>query len=119
MASEYGYITVANLESFMACTFDAIDAGYTDSVVEMRISMAERFVNSICHQSFSGTIPDAVVMATTIMAERLMLSLMKSDHPESFNEQPDKDFFDQLINLALEDEKYSPVSSIPMQGLDR
>lgn len=119
MASTYEYITVANLESFMAIDFENTDSGYTDSVVEARITMAERFINSVCHQSFSGTIPDAVVMATTIMAERLMLSLMKSDHPESFNEQPDKDFFDQLINLALEDEKYSPVGSIPMQGLDR
>ena len=119
MASEYGYITVANLESYMAIDFETTDASYTDSVVEMRISMAERTINSLCHQSFSGTIPDAVVSATTIMAERFMLSLMKQDHPQSFKEQVDKDFFDQVINMILEDQKYSPGDSIPMQGIDR
>ena len=40
MASEYGYITVANLESFMAVTFDAISAGYTDTVVEYKQEVA-------------------------------------------------------------------------------
>jgi len=119
MASEYSYITVANLESYMAIDFENTDASYVDSVVEMRISIAERTINSLCHQSFSGTIPDAVVVATTIMAQRLMIELIRKDHPEFDYKLPDKNFFDQIIDVVLDDQKYSPVDSIPQQGIDR
>ena len=37
-----------------------------------KVSVAERWVNEYCGQSFTGTIPDGVVFATLHMAKYLM-----------------------------------------------
>lgn len=74
-ASEYGYITVAQLEAHTGVDYSVLDATFTDGVIEAQISLAERIANDIKRQSYS-TAPDDVVAATYLMAKRLMNNLM-------------------------------------------
>lgn len=76
MVSVYEYITVADLESFTANDYDAVDAAFINAVVDANISMAERWVNSYCKTTFTGTIPDEVVYATTLLADFYMKRLL-------------------------------------------
>jgi hypothetical protein len=79
MASDYGYITEANLEAFMGIDFSAVDSRYTSTVTEMWISTAEQTVNAYCNQSFSGTIPDGVKAATKQIAARVATNQLVRD----------------------------------------
>jgi len=79
MASTYEYIDVSALENFTGHDYSTVDAAYTDDVINANITIAERIVNSLCNQTFSGTIPDEVVSATTIMAASLMRRRMIED----------------------------------------
>jgi hypothetical protein len=58
------------------------------------VSMAERWVNEYCGQSFTGTIPDGVVDATLAMSKYLMNLRMKED---GYN----KDFDTSFIEIEL------------------
>lgn len=117
MASEYGYITVANLESFMAVTFDSIDAAYTDTVVEMNISIAERIVNGYVREPPSSA-TDSMVAATTIIAADLMQNLMFHQGYAT-----DKDAYKERRDAIIKDlvsvDDAVGVDSIPMSGADR
>lgn len=116
MVSEYEYITVANLEAYHIQTYDAVDARYTDAVVEAKISQAERFVRSITDTTTST---DGIKSLVLEYSKYLMELQFHEDHPESFPNPPLLDLFNQMLQLLLEREKYSPVDSIPMQGIDR
>lgn len=76
MASDYEYITVAELETYTGIDYSAKDATFTNGVIEAQISLAERIVNDIKRGSYSGTIPDDVVAATYLLSKRLMNNLM-------------------------------------------
>lgn len=79
MVSVYGYITVANLEAFAIEDYSAIDARYTDAAIEAQITQAERDINTFCHQTFTGTIPDAIVGVCLELAMRMMVKRMVKD----------------------------------------
>ena len=118
MASEYGYITVANLEAYTGINYETTDAGYTDAFVDAQISIAERSVNSMCIEAPSS-VTDGVYAATLILSERLMRNVMVIDGYAEESKQSIIDFFDKLIEIILKPSVYSPVSSVPMQGIDR
>ena len=84
MASEYGYITVANLEAYESTNYGNIDSTlYADANVEAKITIAERIVNGLVGTSYTGTIPDRIISATTIIAAQLMrTSLINNNYME-------------------------------------
>ena len=77
MASTYGYITVANLEGYESTDYGNINSTlYSDANVEAKITIAERIVNGLVGTSYTGTIPDRIVAATTIIAAQLMRNVL-------------------------------------------
>jgi len=77
MVSEYEYITVAELEGYSGIDYSALDATFTDTVIEEQIGIAERICNGIKRGSYtSTTVPDDVEAATFLMSKRLMNNLM-------------------------------------------
>lgn len=118
MASTYEYITVALLEAKSGIDYSGIDAGYTDAFIEAQITAAEEVINGICGQSFTGTIPDGVKVATKVLAQELMEHILVGDKywtEIQYNKQLD----DRLIEMSLSRNFYSPVDSIAMSGIDR
>ena len=102
MVSSYEYITVANLENFANTDYSAVDATYTDTVIESNISQAERLINTYCNTSFSATLPDAVVYVTYHVALRLMHNRMIYDGSNvgmNNNKPFDPIFTDELKEL--------------------
>lgn len=117
MASTYGYITVAILEAFARKDYSAISALYTDAIIEAQISAAEEAVNSICGQSFTGTIADGVKVATKLIAKQFMLNVLYEDGWLTDPPHVTK-FYDETIDAVLKYHHYDPVDSVPMQGID-
>lgn len=117
MASEYGYITVAELETYTGIDYETTKATYTDAFVIERITMAERVVNSMCIQAPGAT--DGAIVATLILSERFMRLQMIIDALATEMKDSVKAFFDYLIEVVLKGDKYSPVSIIPMSGAER
>ena len=75
MVSIYQYITVAELEAYTGMDYSAIDALFTNTVIEAQISNAERMVNGIKRTSYT-TVPDDVEAATYILSQRLMNNMI-------------------------------------------
>lgn len=118
MASEYGYITVANLEAYHVLTYDSVDARYTDAVVEAKISHAEKIVRSLTHIT---TATDGTKSMVIELSKYLMAVQIHSDHPESNIPDPDDKMLYKLFGgkTLLSLESYSPAGAVPMQGIDR
>jgi len=104
----YNYITVSDLEDFTGTDYSAVDSDYTDTVIGAKISNAERIVNSICRDDFSGTIPDGVKAATIQIAANLMHNQLVND---GYAENRIK-AFDKSIEAILEDSKASNNISV-------
>lgn len=116
--SEYRYLTLTGLELFTRKDYSNIDSSYTSGVILAQITTAEQLVNTICGQTFTGTIPDGVQLATKIVAKELMLNILFEDGylPEvPYN----KKFWDDQIMTALNPHLFSYDPSIPMQGIER
>jgi len=118
MASEYGYITVANLENKSGIDYSVRDAAYTDTIIEMNISTAERFVRTQL-TDIPATATDGMVAATLLMSERFMHILMVKDGYVEPELKAIINFFDYTIRLMLNKDEYQPCGPIPMQGIDR
>ena len=116
MASEHGYITVANLEAYHVVTYDAVDALYTDTIVEAKISQAENFIRGITDVT---TVTDGTKALVIEYSKYLMNLQFLEDHPETLREKPTLEVFNMLLTLLYPKETYSPVDSIPCQGVDR
>jgi len=102
MVSVYGYITVAQLESFAAEDYSGRSTSYTDGVIESVITQAERLINVYTNQSFTGTIPDAIVYVTTHVAFRIMHNRMLFDGAvdrDNFPKRFEEYLTDELIKL--------------------
>ncbi len=99
MASDYEYITVANLEAYHGDINYDTQFGLDDGVVEANISLAERNVNKIKKTSYSGTIPDFAISATLLMAKRLMNNLIIEFGFGSEGEQPVKVIDDVVLGI--------------------
>ena len=116
MASLYGYITVADLEAYHVVTYDAVDALYTDAVVEAKITQSEKFIRGITDVTTATDGTKALVLE---YSKYLMSLQFLEDHPETLREKPTLEVFNQMLALLYPKEVYSPVDSIPMQGVDR
>ena len=116
MVSLYGYITVAELEAYHVLTYDATDARYTDAIVESKITQAEKMVRSITDVTTATDGTKALVLE---YSKYLMNLQILEDHPETSSEKPTLELFNQMLQLLHPREVYSPVDSIPMQGIDR
>jgi hypothetical protein len=116
MVSDYEYIAIADLEAYMVLTLDSVDARYTDTVVEAKISHAERVVRSLTDTTTST---DGIKSLVLEYAKYLMEVQIWIDHPETMKEAPTPDLFNQMLSLLQSREQYNPVDSIPMQGVDR
>ena len=90
MVSTYGYITVANLEAYESVDYGNIDSTlYSDANIEAKITIAERIVNGLIGTTYTGTIPDRIVAATTIISAQLMRNvLIRNGHVDP--RDPDK-----------------------------
>ena len=97
--STYGYITVANLESYTGIDYETTSATYDDTFVNVQISMAERLVIQMCVVAPGAT--DGSYFATMVLSERLMRNVMVVDGYAPEMPQSIKDFFDYLIEIAL------------------
>lgn len=117
MASEYGYITVANLEAYTGIDYETTNAAYTDAFVLATITLAERLINGMCVVAPGAT--DGVIAATLILSERLMRNTMVVDGHAVVEPQDIKSFMDALIVVALKGDKYNPIDIFPMSGAER
>jgi len=122
MASTYEYTNVEELENKTAKNYHATDSRFTDEVIEQNITEAEKLVNSICGESFSDPIPDAVNVATLKIAAVLMDNLLiahgygnegETRHPV-LNIVEIKEILQEYVS-----DQEDLVFSIPMQGIDR
>ena len=116
MASLYGYITVADLEAYHVVTYDAVDALYTDAVVEAKITQSEKFIRGITDVT---TATDGTKSLVLEYSKYLMNLQFLEDHPETLREKPTLEVFNYMLSLLHPREQYTPVDSIPMQGADR
>ncbi|KKM74540.1 hypothetical protein LCGC14_1399290 [marine sediment metagenome] len=115
--SEYQYITVAELESFMAITtagLDSVDSEYTDLVVESKISQAERWVNTKTKDTFTGAVTDGVKYATLLMSKYFMIQQMVEDGYLESNAQLLKEIMELALDAVATDDN-TGVMSISMQ----
>lgn len=104
----YNYTNVSGLEDYTGTDYSTIDSTYTDTVIEAKISNAERIVNAICRDDFSGTIPDGVKAATLQISANLMHNQMVMD---GYAKNKVK-MYDQSIEAILENSKASNNISV-------
>jgi hypothetical protein len=107
MVSEYGIISVENLEAYMIVTFASVDARYTDGVVEAHISQAERIVASLLRKTPVATDPGTKSLVMEI-SQFLMQTRMATDHPESYK-LPERNVLDSILAPVIANEGYKPV----------
>lgn len=113
MASEYGYITVTELENFTNTDYSAVDATYTDTVIEANISQAERLINIYMGESFSSPIPDTIKYVALDVSFKLMHNrmveegIMDRENPKKYfpilNDE-NKELLDKYINKTQSNE---------------
>ena len=106
MASVYGYITVANLEAYESTDYGNVDATlYSDANVEAKISIAERIVNGLIGTTYTGTIPDRIVAATTIIAAQIMRNSLVQSGYNTVITQARIDSEDKILAGLIEPEQ--------------
>jgi len=99
LASAYNYITISDINP-NTNFFSTISANYTDAFIESLISQAEYYVNSLCGDSFSGTIPDEVKFATIYITKILIDNEFIKD---GFLEDQQINIFDESVSRFLTD----------------
>ena len=90
MASEYGYITTTELISESTIDYTATGLDYTTNELEAVITQAERYINVLLGQSFSGTIPDGVKLVTLEIAKKIMHNTLLLDGKVDRNNFPQR-----------------------------
>ena len=120
MASDYEYITVANLEA-LGVDYSVVNAVYTNTIIEAQISLAEMYINTRTkgNSPFTGTIPDGIIGATLIIAERNMRDLLISHNDSNIEAQGLIDKKNLKVEAFLNPYLYRPSGSIPMSGVNR
>lgn len=115
-ASEYGYITVANLEAYHIQDYETMDARYTDVVVEAKITHAEKVVRELTNTT---TADDGTVSLVLELSKYLMAMQIHEDNPKTDVPSPDIKIFDFLLAKLLPSASYSPAGIVHMSGPDR
>ena len=117
MVSEYGYLTLENLENFTGINYSAINAtAYTDARVEANITVAERMINAYLGVSTGQTKSDGIVTATTLIAQRILHDNMVelgygTEESVKFNV-----YIDSIMAKWLKGDEETQITSIPMSG---
>ena len=119
--SEYSYATVAQLEAFTGIDYSVLHAtNFTDVKIEAKITMAERMVNAFLGVHGAVTITDGVIMATIIIAAKILhnnvVKLGLFDKEEDQTEMIDMSI-PAILRLFLRPDV--GVDAIPMSGADR
>lgn len=114
--STYGYITGDELEAYAVRDYDAVDARYTEAVVMAKVSQAERIIRSLTDTSSST---DGIKSLVFELSKYLWEVQIYHDHPEAIKNEPSEKTLKNFLNSLLGKESYSPIDSIPMQGIDR
>ncbi len=117
MVSEYGYLTLENLENFTGIDYSAVNAtAYTDARVEANITVAERMINAYLGVSTGQTKSDGIVTATTLIAQRILHDNMvelgyATEESVKFNV-----YIDSIMAMWLKGDEETQIISIPMSG---
>lgn len=99
MVSVYQYISVQDLEDYTVKDYSTVDSKYINSVIETWITQAERLVNSTTHQSYVAPIPDHIVSATLLIAQKVANNrLIDDNHLTDMVKVP---LLDADINILL------------------
>jgi hypothetical protein len=86
MVSKYGYSTVAGLEKYAIKDYSAIDATLTDTVLEDKITDAEKYVNGYIGTVFTGTIDDDIELVTNMIAKTMIQNYMIEEAIGSYSQ---------------------------------
>jgi hypothetical protein len=106
--SAYQYISVADLENYTGHDFSALKNGYSDTVIEAWISLAERMINGLINTSYMGTIPDAIKSATLLLTSRIARNRLMDD---GFLEE---DYKEKKVKEPLIDEDIMRILGYPI-----
>lgn len=118
MVSTYGYSTVAALELYASEDFGLIDATYlTDPHVEAKITAGEQIVNTWTGVVKTAPIPDAYVIATNMIATKLIYRWLLT-HGHKLSENQKKEALKPLIDKDVEHllSKYVVKDVVPIRS---
>ena len=101
MASEHGYTTVVALEPYAGQDYSAIDAKYTDTIIEAQITQAEYIINAKTGVDYTGSVPDGAKGAALEISKNLMNNLLVSDGYGTEKSVIITEFVDELIDTLL------------------
>ncbi len=117
MVSEYGYLTLENLENFTGTDYSAVDAtAYTDARVEANITLAERMVNAYLGVSTGQTKSDGIVTATTLISQRILHDNMVELGYATKESVKFNIYIDSIMATWLKGDAETQITSIPMSG---
>lgn len=118
--SEYSYATVTNIEAFTGINYETLHASFTDIVVEAKITMAERMVNGYLGVDGAVTATDGVIMATIIIAAKILRNNITALGVYG-NEEQQIEIITMSIPAILRTFLQTDVGvdAIPMSGADR
>jgi len=120
MVSEYGYITLANLELFTGLDYSAIDGTiFADANVDKVITLAEKMVNG--YGGFTGdqTSTDGIESATIYIAALILeTQLFRLGYLTEENKTPLLTGLSilQILRMFLDNDSSIGVDAIPMSG---
>jgi len=121
MASEYGYTTVAAVEGFTGLDYSVIHAGFINSAIEAKITVAEKMVNA--HMGVNGAqsdITDGIEVATIMITAMLLDENLNVLGYHAETEKATKDLLGMDIHQVLEHFTHDGIGihSVPMSGAD-
>ena len=102
MVSEYQYITRAELEAFTGTIYASISSSMDSNMVDAQISAAEMYINTYMATSYTGTIPDAIKLATKIITGMLLENWMFKEGVLTSIKEPYKNVFTEVVTNILD-----------------
>lgn len=106
--SEYGYITGDDLELAMTKTLTAGTYSYSEEQVCGQITLAERLINGVIGTSYSGTIPNNIISAATVISQMFMENTLIDDGKLQKDKHDIKVMPDLVRSLLDEDQHLTP-----------
>ena len=119
--SEYGYATVANIEAFTGIDYSTKhDTKFTDILIEAKITIAEKMINSYLGVDGAQTINDGIEACTIIIAAKILNNSLieigihgKEEHTLEIIDMS----ISSILRMFLKTDV--GVDAIPMSGADR
>lgn len=118
--SEYSYATVANIEAFTGIDYSTKHATkFTDVLIEAKITIAEKMINSYLGKDGALTITDGIEACTIIIAAKILHNSLieigihdKEEHSLEIIEMS----IGSILRMFLGYD--AGVDAIPMSGAD-